>query len=491
MSGCRTFAAAVTAGTHFDYTIEGVTVVGEFETGHGVWDGTVLSRSAVLTSSNNNQLVNFSVGTKNVYVTVNSVTFSILDPLVCVDDFGCAGDGITDDTTAFQAALDTGAHFVYAPRTYLITRTLKLQKGQILGGPRRALLVNDPATLTDPRIIFRPGAPRQVCIKNIDSGGLGAVSGDGFGGYSSGVEDLAFDLNDATHTGIQFYKSYGNVCRRIWFYGTFNIGIMAHYTYVCNFEDIIMNGAAMNYGIYISEHTQAVNVQRLHTGGYSTDPSICSYGVAVNGGYSCTIANCIIQGPTIGIALRNVSGAVVDNPYFENTLCNMRIDNPCNGVSVRGGLWSAPYSYHQQYNHSGPIVLIYGQRIVFDAVNIQNTADNTTARGPWPFVFGDPAAADLQFNNPTHFAGTTRNLFYRDVGVTNRPKMTVVSSIETSGTGTEVIMMDIDGYGYHGIRVNTAGTISAVAYTIPTVFAAVDSLLTTALPAGDTLVCLS
>ena len=66
-SGFQSFSA-VGNGNSTYYTITGGT---EWEVGIGTYtsSGTTLSRTTVLSSSNSGSLVNFSAGTKNVFVT--------------------------------------------------------------------------------------------------------------------------------------------------------------------------------------------------------------------------------------------------------------------------------------------------------------------------------------------------------------------------------------------------------------------------------------
>ena len=67
VAGFQTFAA-VGDGNSTYYTITGTT---EWEVGIGTYtaSGTTLSRTTVLSSSNSGSLVNFSAGSKNVFVT--------------------------------------------------------------------------------------------------------------------------------------------------------------------------------------------------------------------------------------------------------------------------------------------------------------------------------------------------------------------------------------------------------------------------------------
>lgn len=59
-------------------------------------------------------------------MSLTKVTFSMIDGIgINVTDYGATGDGVTDDTAAIQAALDSGSPTVYFPQgTYIITSAL-------------------------------------------------------------------------------------------------------------------------------------------------------------------------------------------------------------------------------------------------------------------------------------------------------------------------------------------------------------------------------
>lgn len=68
VTGFRTFNAAIGVGPETYYCIVGST--GEWEVGEGyLSNSTTLVRDTVYTSSNANALVNFSAGSKDVFVT--------------------------------------------------------------------------------------------------------------------------------------------------------------------------------------------------------------------------------------------------------------------------------------------------------------------------------------------------------------------------------------------------------------------------------------
>lgn len=74
VTGFQTFAAPFTVGDEFSYAIEAVDAsgnpTGEYENGGGILlTSSTFERYVVNTSSNAGALVNFSAGTKYVYVT--------------------------------------------------------------------------------------------------------------------------------------------------------------------------------------------------------------------------------------------------------------------------------------------------------------------------------------------------------------------------------------------------------------------------------------
>lgn len=84
VTGYQTFTAAGANSLTVDYTIEGInadqSLTGEYETGRGVYTtaGNSLTRVTVLESSNADALVNFSAGTKRVFITVAAEDLPIL-----------------------------------------------------------------------------------------------------------------------------------------------------------------------------------------------------------------------------------------------------------------------------------------------------------------------------------------------------------------------------------------------------------------------------
>jgi hypothetical protein len=94
----RSFASAFADGNVVQYAIVGQTGT-EWEVGNGTIgaSGTTLARTAVLASSNSNNAVNFSAGTKDVFATVTAAHLlaAVLGPASATDNGVAVYDGTT------------------------------------------------------------------------------------------------------------------------------------------------------------------------------------------------------------------------------------------------------------------------------------------------------------------------------------------------------------------------------------------------------------
>ena len=91
-------------------------------------------------------------------VTTNYTVEDKLAQMVSVKDFGAVGNGTTDDTAAFQKALDCGQPVYAPPGEYLITGTIYLQPGACLRGAGGVALYDDALT----KIRFQPSSKRDI-----------------------------------------------------------------------------------------------------------------------------------------------------------------------------------------------------------------------------------------------------------------------------------------------------------------------------------------
>lgn len=117
---------------------------------------------------------------------------SKLRETVSVKDFGAVGDGVTDDTVAIQAALDSGAGRVYIPKPsgsfYLLTDNIELKSNQTIEWETGAFLrLTQAATVG--HVIGSILTITNVTLINpqIDGGDLGHVVGNQYGENGIGL----------------------------------------------------------------------------------------------------------------------------------------------------------------------------------------------------------------------------------------------------------------------------------------------------------------
>jgi len=102
---------------------------------------------------------------------------------VSVLDFGAVGDGVTDDTAAIQAALNSGVPYVLLPPgTYLVTATLTIASANITlagqsGGTQayQTATINHLAASTGPLFLLDSASNGGACLRNFNvTGGNGS-----------------------------------------------------------------------------------------------------------------------------------------------------------------------------------------------------------------------------------------------------------------------------------------------------------------------------
>ena len=132
--------------------------------------------------------------------------------LTSVKQYGAAGDGVADDTTAIQAAINSGLAIWFPPGVYLISATLNLNTaashGQILRGSGPTAVDGSGTGKT----IIRPSAAVTTAL---------LIDGTPFGGYVQGfgVEDLTVDMVNmadvAGSVGIKQAQAFGGRYSRV------------------------------------------------------------------------------------------------------------------------------------------------------------------------------------------------------------------------------------------------------------------------------------
>lgn len=134
---------------------------------------------------------------------------SVYVPVVSVTDFGAVGDGVADDTTAFQLAFNSGAGSVYVPKgTYNYSRAMTITNTLRLYGDGTL----NETTLLDTGITVTAD---NVIIEEISFSGPETYSDwtAGSTGYRQSFKQFVYFLNcsNGTYKGVKSSRKRGAV----------------------------------------------------------------------------------------------------------------------------------------------------------------------------------------------------------------------------------------------------------------------------------------
>jgi parallel beta-helix repeat protein/putative cofactor-binding repeat protein len=143
-------------------------------------------------------------GTGAVQRTVESK----LKDVVSVKDFGAVGDGVTDDTAAIQAAINSGASSVTFPKGSYLVGSLTITSSITLSGERQGTRILRPNNF-DPEDASFASSPAHF---NINSGNIVVtISGFTFDGNEAGQSAV-----NASASSIKFYDQVGTTLSKIY-----------------------------------------------------------------------------------------------------------------------------------------------------------------------------------------------------------------------------------------------------------------------------------
>ncbi len=114
--GFRTFSSVLALGDTTYYAIQN-TSANEWETGRGTYQAGVLQRTEVFASSNANSLVNFSTGSKQVFITVPSAITSPLTVAAVAPTAAPADGALYLDTAASRLYVRSNGTWKYVTLT--------------------------------------------------------------------------------------------------------------------------------------------------------------------------------------------------------------------------------------------------------------------------------------------------------------------------------------------------------------------------------------
>lgn len=138
---------------------------------------------AALAASSGSSLVGFiQSGSGAVATTVQAK----LRETVSVLDFGAVGDGVTDDTAAFNAALAASNNVVIPPGTFKLTSNITVPSGSILTGAGNATILKPTAAVTACLIQSAASLLNSFYIDGTSTtSAVGVLCGDPAGGGAS------------------------------------------------------------------------------------------------------------------------------------------------------------------------------------------------------------------------------------------------------------------------------------------------------------------
>lgn len=235
----------------------------------------------------------------------------VIDDWKNVKAFGAAGDGMTDDTKAIQAALDAGAHVFFPAGSYIVNQLyIKNTRDVVLSG-YDATLIKKAGSVKWTRILD---------IKDVDTVELLGLTLDGNKQKVSGAPEGGCGSIYATRLTNFIFKDL-KVCNS--YYGVVNL-IDCHYGIFtnCVFEDVdvgILGMAVANSHIDIDNCEFKDGTSEGISFGVYTHMTPAEF-LRIGYHNNIRITNCTFSNKNANcIQLRNVKNIYISNNQLERT----------------------------------------------------------------------------------------------------------------------------------------------------------------------------
>jgi type II secretory pathway pseudopilin PulG len=405
------------------------------------------------------------------YVTQSQMSSFFIDKMgiVNVKSYGAEGDGVTDDTSAIQSAIDAaytaGGGIVYVPEgTYLLSSSLVIKANvRLIGAGTRATILQQSG---DGAVVyFQTDYTSTIFGVEISNMTLQGNTSDTTTGDGLKCEETAYGISDCRFTNLWITK-----CGRYGLY--FKQTTNPWWVQYCHFENIriglfseddspqdipvyLCGGFSTNVFINVrSTHTKKgwvltasnsippennvfidCNIQNVNTS------DSVEHGFTINFAWNTTIINLYIEGISINDST-NASSAI----YIDNT--NTR------GVEIIGGLLSG---YHIGINWNiGRGGMISGVSFYWGGTSPSNT--------PTAIKVGSSIVGNIFLASNHLLGGATTHTFLSDtnkaiIGQNEWDNMTwfYLSGIKLSGTKvrSSTAVPDFGTYNQGDVTFNT------------------------------------
>jgi hypothetical protein len=418
---------------------------------------------------------------------VARTTQAKLQEFVSVKDFGAKGDGVTDDTAAFQAALNAGGT-IYVPNgTYIITSTLLMQSDglAIIGQTRR-----------------------QAILKKNSAGSiLQGAEGDTFfhleNLYFTGTGATGIDVNPAAGA-LQGYLSYPTI-RSCDFTFDMAYGINADLIFAdiqnCSFGYFGPGtppaaGAGTMVAIKSVVYPATTNYTNLNTvrNCQFRAGTLTSAAVYLNAGSVWKFEACDWEGGGVALQVADIDMLQIDHCWFEANVCTnylISIDGSTAAQRViisNSNFTGGTFDRIIQYSSTVPNILeLYGCNIA-KAGSSYVLYDNSTTSRAMPSdgnfaIYNNKVsggAAGDPIKGTTDFRGGKGQVRFWAILDTTTPTLIDSSeacSLAKNGTGDVTVTQTAASIGLasanNKVRVNangqTAAQVKVVAVTTSTV----------------------
>lgn len=337
---------------------------------------------------------------------------ALAQTIIDVRHFGAKGDGIADDTSEIQSAIDAafavgGGTVMFPAGTYNVSSTIELKTGCNMVGAGRASTIRDSV---GNRAIVDIHDATDILVADLAFTGSGVLGTAG----RAAVRLLLGTSTGGTRVTLQ----------RLYVHNVGTTGIVVGGSSTDVLVDDCVVSSTAEHGIYISS-ASSVTVQncRVHdagqAGGVSTVVGIKiadSSDVKVHG---CTVTNALTDGIIIDVAASGVE--IYDNWVASANRDGIRINSAGDGCTVRGNTILSPAQ-------RGIRVVTASKSAIED--NVIRYAATPPAAGTPPAIQVDATGTDTEVRRNRVYGGSTTSYAIDVLG----PRTAVAANRVTDAT---------------------------------------------------------